>query len=529
MKELGVPGVSIAVINRGKIEWSAGYGDLEKSPLVQAGSVSKMINGLVILSLIDQCQKAKEMGGPSGLVNNQMITLDTDVSTLIDPELWKSIDANQITAGDKPKLTIRDLLSHTGGIPGYGGFDGYPQVDKITQKIKQLKNEIEEIENLKSSPSDKPLSDEEHLDLDRQLKTLNRRLEKCNGTLKEAFEGQIPTTDQVLKGEGNSRQIKIEWTPNSKFQYSGGGSTVLQKVVENLTGQDYPTVVKERVLDKLGAGDSTFHPADEDVAEGKDSDGDPLPGGWNKFPEYAAAGLWSTPSDLAKIVVGMQNILQGNSGSLINADLASDMITTEKRNIPGALGVFVEQTPHSTYFFHNGSTLGYRCMAIGNTEGMGAVVMTNSESGEDLIDEIVPAIIQTYHWPDGDNLPMFRPVLQPDELAAIENKTPIDGAKWMEYGGHYEFNEEGKIHPVDVSIANGRIMVQPEKGPPFEVKPLTNSMGLYRESVNAPPRVIRFTRSSDGTVLELILFGAKHQMKKEPKHIAESEVDLPKP
>lgn len=509
MKDLGVLGVSIAVVNRGKVEWSAGYGDLEKSPLVQAGSVSKMINGLVVLSLIDQCQKAENLGVPSGLINDQRITLDTDVSTLIDAELWQSIDPDQITAGDKPKLTVRDLLAHTGGIPGHGGFDGYPQVAKITQEIEHITEDIEKLESV--IPSVKSSSDLEHLQ--QQLTDLKRQLDKRNRALEIAYKGPTPNTDQILKGEGNSPQIKIEWEPSSKWQYSGGGSTILQKIVENLTGQDYPEVVKERVLDKVGAYDSTFHPADDAVAEGRDIDGDTLPGGWNKFPEYAAAGLWSTPTDLAKIIIGVQNTLLNAPNSLISSDNATEMITPEKRGIPGALGVFVEQTPHSTYFFHNGSTHGYRCMAIGNTEGMGAVVMTNSDSGEYLIDEIVPAIMKTYNWLDGDNLSLFQPALQPEELAAIEKATSIDEAKWMDYAGRYEFNEEGTIHPVQVSIEDGKITIQVENDPPYQVKPLTDSIGLYRESINGPQDILRFTRSPDGKVEELLLFGAKHQRK----------------
>lgn len=506
MKDLGIKGASIAVINRGQIEWTAGYGDLEKSPLAQAGSTSKMVNGLVVLSLIDQCQKAEAMGIPSGLANDQVITLDTDVSTLIDPDLWRSIDPNQITAGNNPKLTIRDLLAHTGGIPGHGGFDGYPQVAKITEEITTLKEEIHTTKLLK--PSIKTASD---------IENLERRLEKCKKALDNAHKGQIPNTDQILKGEGNSPQVKIEWAPNSRWQYSGGGSTVLQKIVENLTGQEYPTVVKERVLSKFDANESTFQPADDAVVAGKDIDGDPLPGGWNKFPEYAAAGLWSNSTELAKVVIGIQNILQEAPNSLINPDLAGEMITPEISGVPGALGMFVEQTPQSTYFFHNGSTLGYRCMALGNTEGMGAVVMTNSVSGEHLIDEIIPAIMKAYNWPDADTLPMFRPALGPHELAAIEETTSIDEAIWNSYVGDYEFIEEGEIHSVNVSTLDGKIMVKVDKDPSFAVKPLTDSMGLYRQSINGPQNVIRFTRSPSGVVEDLILFGAKHQRKPLPQ------------
>lgn len=496
MQELGVPGVSITVINKGKPEWSSGYGELSKPVLIQAASISKTVTALTVLSLIDQCQKAEKEGTSSGLSKN--INLDTDVSTLLDEDLWRSIDPDERTKGNQPKMTIRSLLAHTAGTT-VSGFDGYPRLEQIEKEIFEINQQITHLEQ---SLKENQLTSSKD---SQNLEKLKEKLQKLKDVQSKAFK-EIPTVDQILKGQGNSGQVKIVDTPGSKFNYSGGGTTILQKIVEVVTGQDFGKVVKERVFNKLEMDKSTYSPKESETCHGNGVDCSPLPGRWNAYPELAAAGLWTTPLELANMALGIHNSLEGNG--FISQELAKSMLTPQTKGIPNGLGVFVEQTESSKYFFHQGSNLGFRCMFVANSEGQGAVVMTNSEFGDPLYKEIIPSIARIYKWPDRDNLPMFQSPLKPEEIEAFNNPPIINMEKWKEYIGKYEF--EG--HVVEVSLSNEKVSIQVDRDPPFEMTPLTDNAALFRSSTPGPLDILRFKRIDDSLILEL--FGADHQRMK---------------
>lgn len=481
MQELGVPGVSVAVIDKGKILWSSAYGELNKPTLIQAASISKTITALTVLSLIGQCQEAKKKGVSSGLKND--ITLDTDVSTLLDEDLWRSIDPDERTKGNQPKMTIRCLLSHTAGTT-VSGFNGYPRLKQIEKDTSELNEQVIRLE----ATQDRDPSDSKN------LQNLKERLQKLKNIRSEAFK-ELPTVDQILRGQGNSEQVKIVETPDSTFTYSGGGTTILQKVIEVVTGQNFEKIVEEKVFKKLEMGKSTYSPKESDTCHGNDTDCSPIPGRWNAYPELAAAGLWTTPTDLAKMIIGIQQSITG--GGMISQELAKSMITPQTEGIPNGLGVFVEQTPSSKYFFHGGVNLGFRCMFIANLEGQGAVVMTNSDHGAPLYKEMIDSIAKTYEWRDAENLPMLQSPFKPEELAAFN--TPIDREKWSGYTGKYQFED----HLVDVSLSNEKILVRVDQEAPFEVIPLTDNLGLFRVFIPGPTEILRFKQIENSTTLEL--------------------------
>lgn len=110
MAALHVPGVSIAVIHNGALEWARGFGSrkaggpqVTPDTLFQAASISKPITALAVLRLVDE-----------GKIN-----LDTDANSYL--KSWKIPD-NEFT--QKKSVTVRELLSHTAGItvPGFGGY-----------------------------------------------------------------------------------------------------------------------------------------------------------------------------------------------------------------------------------------------------------------------------------------------------------------------------------------------------------------------------------------------------------------------
>src|SRR5678809_225807 len=111
----------------------------------------------------------------------------------------------------------------------------------------------------------------------------------------------------------------------------------------------------------------------------RDSDGTPQKEGPHIYPEMAAAGLWTTASDLARFAIGMQKMLRGDAGPLSPA-AAHDMITPRKERY--GLGLAVEEKGGGKYFTHGGADEGFQALLYAHaTKGYGAVLMTNSDAG----------------------------------------------------------------------------------------------------------------------------------------------------
>jgi CubicO group peptidase (beta-lactamase class C family) len=120
---------------------------------------------------------------------------------------------------------------------------------------------------------------------------------------------------------------------------------------------------------------------------------------WHQNPELAAAGLWSTASDLAKIIMEVQKSEAGTSDNILSSQLTKTMLTRGLGET--GLGFFVEQQPDRTSFSHSGGNDGFRTLLFGYTKtGQGAVILTNSDNGMALIEEIFASIAAEYNWPD---------------------------------------------------------------------------------------------------------------------------------
>ena len=127
-----------------------------------------------------------------------------------------------------------------------------------------------------------------------------------------AVDAPCPTLLQVLDGipPANSTSVQIVVKPGYQFRYSGGGYCVVQQLAIDATGTPFPDFMKAQVLDPLAMEHSTYQqplPADlvDQAAFGHRADGSLVPGNYHVYPEMAAAGLWTTPSDLAKVVIDL--------------------------------------------------------------------------------------------------------------------------------------------------------------------------------------------------------------------------------
>ncbi len=210
----------------------------------------------------------------------------------------------------------------------------------------------------------------------------------------------VPTTVQVLDGEGNTDPIRVYKEPGESWGYSGGGYTIMQLMMRDKEGKEFAALMQERVLDPIGMTASTYaNPLPEEfhaiAATGYRDNGDEVEGKWPIYPEMAAAGLWTTPSQLAKYIIAVNETHDGTRGDIISTDLASDMLTPGMNN--HGLGPVI--SGDSLRWGHGGADEGFRTQLTSWFEGNhGIVIMVNSDNGA-IMRELLRAIANEYGWP----------------------------------------------------------------------------------------------------------------------------------
>lgn len=249
-------------------------------------------------------------------------------------------------------------------------------------------------------------------DLTRQTPvTLRMLLNHSAGTTVHGYFGyaqgqNVPTVLQVLGGlpPATSDPVRVDVLPGTTWRYSGGGYSVVQQMITDTTALPFDRYMQQAVLQPLGMTHSTFAvPLSArqraTTAAGHIEDGTVVPGRWHSYPESAAAGLWTTPTDLAQVVLEMQRATAGTSGAVLSHDSATAMLTRGLGEY--GLGFYVEDLGPVTSFSHSGGTAGFRSQLYGYAgSGQGAVIMTNSDNGAALIDEILASISAEYGWPE---------------------------------------------------------------------------------------------------------------------------------
>ena len=422
MKELNIPGVSIAVLHNGQIEWARGYGvtSLGAQPftadtMFQAGSISKPLAAMAALRLVEQGKLA----------------LDADVNTFLTS--WK-LPSDPVQAG-KP-VTLRELLTHTGGTTVHG-FPGYAQNEPV------------------------------------------------------------PTLVQVLDGEkpANTPAIRSEAAPGAKWNYSGGGYTIMQQAVIDIAGEPFPRLLHDTVLAPIGMTHSTYEqPLGKEfqpfAATPYHGDGKPVEGGAHTYPEMAAAGLWTTPTDLLRYAIEVEKSLDGKANHVLSAGMTRQMLTAGVGN--WGLGLEIGGAPGNPYFSHGGVNAGFvNIFAAYAKNGEGAAVMTNSENGGIIGDEIMRSIAVEYNWPDW----------HPKERTAVS----VDPKVLTQYIGTYALAPN---FDLVVTVENGQLMTQATG---------QGKIPLFAESeTRFFPIVIDadidFVKDAQGKVTSLVLHQNGHNM-----------------
>ena len=215
----------------------------------------------------------------------------------------------------------------------------------------------------------------------------------------------LPTLPQILDGTkpSNLRAVRLERAPYTGFEYSGGGVMIQQLALMDAIGKPFAQIAKEWVLDPIGMTDSTYEqplPAARHGQAARAHDGKGMRRGdpWHVYPEQAAAGLWTTATDLAKFAIEVQLATAGRSKKVLSPATAREMITPVGVG-PYAVGFDVSKQGEGWYFAHGGSNWGFQCTLVAHrVKGYGLVIMTNGDNGGALMNQIRQLIQREYRW-----------------------------------------------------------------------------------------------------------------------------------
>lgn len=422
MADYRVPGVSIAVIYNGQIEWAAGYGlralgqadVVDTDTLFQAGSISKPVAALGALRMAEK-----------GLLD-----LDADVNDYLNTWKVPSVEDQRTGKSWQPRVTIRQLLSHSAGTTVHG-FLGY-----------------------------------------------------------NADEA-VPITAQILDGAkpANNDPVQVNTFPGAQFRYSGGGTTIVEQAMVDVTGTPFTELIREWVLEPLGMTRSTYQQPLPDVlhinaAHAHLYTGHHVSGNWYTMPEHAAAGLWTTPSDIARFALAVKQGLRGQH-PVISQQVAEWMLTPEIQRGENSigLGVFIGGKDENIYFGHGGANVGFRNDFLAYRDhDFGIVIMTNGDNGFDLLREVMRGAARIYGWPG--------------YLPEADHFLDILPEGAAQFADSYELRS-GYVLRIEQTSAGLQVIIPNQ--PPLTLHPRTDTE-FSAHPLNA---TLTFVRADDGTISEL--------------------------
>jgi CubicO group peptidase (beta-lactamase class C family) len=282
-------------------------------------------------------------------VQDGRFSLDADINTIL--KSWK-LPAGEFTR--RQPVTPRALMSHTSGLGDGFGFPGY-------------------------HPS------------------------AARPTIVEILNGSKPS---------NVGPVLMEREPFSAAKYSGGGVTLMQLALMDALGKPFPEIMQSLVLGPVGMTHSAFEQPlsperDRHATRAHNGGGRAMDTKWHVYPELAAAGLWTTPTDLAKFAIEIQKASLGRSARVLNQSTVREMLTPVGVG-DYAVGLAITKKGEGWYFAHGGSNWGFQCDLLAHRlKGYGVAIMTNSDSGRPVINAIEDRVAAAYAW-DSLDKPVLR-------------------------------------------------------------------------------------------------------------------------
>ncbi len=369
-----VPGISVAVIEDGRIVWARAFGLADRATgraatpetMFQAASISKPVAASGALVLVDQ----------------GVLSLDRPVNEQLTS--WQ-VPAHEFTEA----VTLRRLLTHSAGLTVHG-FPGYR--------------------------TDAPL----------------------------------PTLVQVLNGAppANTAAVRVDLQPGSRWRYSGGGISVAQVLMTDATREPFPALMDRLVLRPLGMAHSTYEQPLTDAHSGQAAsahgpDGQPTPGRFHVYPEMAAAGLWTTPSDLARWAAAISSAFNGEAGGPIRPETARAMLTPGRGAGLGdwGLGIGLQGEGEDLRFWHTGINQGFRAVLWSYPRRRQAVViMANGEQGNAVLAPVRIAIGRVFGWPGSE-----QQIITPATVTQESRIEQVGHYSSPRFSAHVGLTDEGLI------------------------------------------------------------------------------------
>jgi CubicO group peptidase (beta-lactamase class C family) len=314
------------------------------------------------LFLAGSISKPVFVSGLLQLLDQRKISLDTEANALL--KSWKLPDSRFT---QKEKVTLRRLVTHTAGLTVWG-FPGY--------------------------------------DLSKP----------------------VPTVPQLLDGTppANTPAVRNDTFPGALWRYSGGGMTIAQLAATDISGEDFPALMNRLVLQPAGMKLSTYEnplPMNRraGAASGHEQLDTPVPGGFHVYPEMAAAGLWTTASDLARWAIAVSKSYRGESGAIMPQAIAKQMLSRQAKVEPPfgngwwGLGVTVGGEGDSLWFSHGGRDEGFVAdLRMWPNLGKGYVLMMNGVNG--LTAEVQRAFADVYGLGMTPRMPLTRNTRSVEDL-----------------------------------------------------------------------------------------------------------------
>jgi CubicO group peptidase (beta-lactamase class C family) len=309
-------------------------------------------------------------------------------------------------------------------------------------------------------------------------------------------ESKLPDMIQMLNGQppANTPRIQAERAPGKQMIYSGGGVLISQLAVMDITQQPYDAYMKENVLIPLGMVHSSFEsPANlDEIAIGHYANGREIYGGYRVYPELASAGLWCTPTDLAKYIIEMQLAYKGGAAKVLTQENARLMLKPYQNSRAG-LGVFIDTLNGTPYFQHGGITSGFRCQYYGSIEGGdGVVVMTNGDN-DGIIKEIINSVAWIYELKG-----LYQSVMK--EIAKVPD------ADLQSYTGSYRLNPQFTLSVVKedsqlyaIAPGHSKVKIIPESQSKFFIR----EMPIELEFIKDGKRCVGITLKENGQISRL--------------------------
>ncbi len=240
----------------------------------------------------------------------------------------------------------------------------------------------------------------------------------------------LPSTAQVLAGgaPANTPAVRVDGPVGQQARYSGGGYVLLQALMSERAGLPFAAWMQSAVLAPLAMGHSSFEQPLQGLAALNAASGHrqgrPIPGRWHVYPELAAAGLWTTPSDLGRVAAALQDSLAGRPAPLLTPATARQMLTPQ----PGGygLGWVLETRAGEPVFGHLGLNEGYEALLAASASPHrpqhAVVVMSNGQGGTAVAQALVRAVARELDWAAYAPRQVVVQDLAPAQWAALEGQ-----------------------------------------------------------------------------------------------------------